>query len=123
MAWPWALLLFVRDVEADALGEFGKLRGQHQLRKPAESGRRPRRVIHATQHLEIAELVVVRVRGDGVAEVDADGFVDPAGALVACPPFNRCTASSFTGSGMSLGSSNCRPGREGAAPLPAARKY
>ncbi len=38
---------------------------------------------HAPQHQEIAEVVEIGVVGDGVAEPDADGFVDLARAAVA----------------------------------------
>ena len=38
---------------------------------------------HAAQHEQVADLVEIREVGDGVAEVDADGFVDLARARVA----------------------------------------
>src|ERR1051325_7677624 len=70
-----ALLFFVRDVIANALGDLGKLGLQHAPRRlQNQVSARARQ--HAPEHLQIAYLVKIRVGGDVVTEVHPDGLVN-----------------------------------------------
>ena len=74
--------LFAGDVKTHPRGHFGELRLENLI------GNRENQVAafarhHTPEHQQVAEIVKVGVVRDGVAEIDADGFVDLARALVA----------------------------------------
>src|SRR5271157_243682 len=77
-----ALFLLAGDVKTNVLGHLGELLFEDLLRQ-LENQVPTNARHHAAQHQEIADVVEIGAVGDGVAEPDADGFVDLARTAVA----------------------------------------
>ena len=104
MAWPWRFSfssgMWKRMRSATSGNSAARTSvAIERIRSPPAPGQ------HAAEHQQIAHLVEIGVGGDVVAEVDADGLVDPAGARSSPAAISFCTCSSLTGSGISVGRS------------------